>query len=115
MITNYLKELKSRLQGDEKGIIAAQNERKSMSAVNGNISSLEGLIVDQEEVLRDAEEAFNEAKYPVIKITDNSNYISSIKSAYQRVQEAKDTLQNTKDSLKFWKELKDDYSKQVSE
>lgn len=112
-ISSYLHEVTARIKGDEAGIIAAQNERKSMSAVNGQISSLEGLIVDQEESVKDAEELLNEALYPTTKIIDNQSYIRKISQAQQVMDETADTLENTKKSLKYFQDLKAKFSSEV--
>ena len=113
-MTSYAKEILARIQGNESSIIAAQNERKSNAAVNGQIAALEALVVDQEEAVKDAEEALKEAKYPTTKISDNSAYIRGIRNAQERVTSATETLATTNESLTYFKGIKADFAKQVT-
>ena len=112
-LTSYAKEIKALLTGNEADMIAAQNERKALSAVNGNIAAIEAKLVDQEESVRDAEESLKLSKYPKVKITDNAAYIQGIRNAQKCLTNAQDTLEDTKKSLQYWKDLKEDYTRVV--
>lgn len=112
-ISSFAKELLSRLKGDEQGVVAALNERKSLSALKGSIAALEAKVVDQEELVKDAEEALSEAKYPTTKITDNGNYLLKIQRAQEQLDGAKENLKNTQDSLAYWNSLVVEFTAQV--
>lgn len=112
-VSSFAKEILSRLKGDEQGIIAAQNERKANSAIAGSIAALNAKVVDQEELVNDAEEALKAAKYPTTKITDNGNYLLQIQRAQEALDNAKENLKNTNESLAYWTALGKEFSEQV--
>lgn len=107
-VSNFIKEVTARLQGDNAGVIAAYNERKANSAFESQIQSINSKIVDAEDNLSDAEEALKVAQYPTEKIAANGNtqYLSNIKAKYEALEEAKAALKDLNDSLKFWKGMK---------
>ena|SRR3990167_5529290 len=112
-ISSYLKEITARLKSDDAGVIAALNERKSLSATKGSIAALEANIVDQEELVKDAEEALKDAKYPTTKITDNGSYLMKIQITQESLDNAKEELDNTNKSLVYWNALVKEFSQQV--
>ena len=112
-ISNYLRELTARLKSDDAGVIAALNERKSLSSLKGSIAALEAKIVDQEELVKDAEEALLEAKYPITKITDNGSYLLKIQKTKEALDNAKEDLKNTQESLAYWNSLVVEFTTQV--
>jgi len=112
-ISNFAKEVLSKLKGDEKGVIAAKNERKANSALNGQLAALKAKQVDDESSLEDAQEGLKNAKYPTSLITDNKYYVDDIKSAQMRVDSVQQTLDDTKASIEFYEKLLVEYANQV--
>ena len=106
-VTNFLKQTLAFLKGDEAGVIAAQNERKSRSAFKRQISGLESKQVDAEAAVEDAQDALTRALYPTTRITNNETYIRSITSAQQTLDSAKATLEAINESLAYYAKLSD--------
>lgn len=112
-ITNFAKQVFAQLKGDTDGVIAAQNERKCNSALDSQIAVLKGKVVDQEESVKDAEEALTKAKFPSTRVTDREAYLEGIRRAQKRVDERKEELATTNDSIKYWQSLVAEYAQQV--
>jgi len=112
-VTNFVKQTLAMITGDEKTVISTKNERKSNSAINGQLAALKSKLVDDESALEDAEELLKNAKFPSSLITDNPCYIESIKRANSRVQSAKNTIADTKYSIEFFESILAEYNEQV--
>lgn len=111
IVTNFAKETLARLKGDDAGVIAAKNERKANSAINGQLASLRAKLVDDETAVEDAQEALKDAQFPKSLITDNANYVRGIKNAYERLQQATDTLESTKTSIAYFESVLQEFGK----
>jgi len=112
-ITNFAKQVLAQLAGDTDGVIAAQNERKCLSALESQIAVLKGQVVDQEETVKDKEEALNKAKFPSYKVTDRDNYLRGIKAAQSSLDAAQEVLDNTNESITYWQGCIAEFSEQV--
>lgn len=104
-LSNFAKEVMSRLKGDENGVIAAKNERKATSAINGQLAALKAKQVDDENAVEEAKETLSNAKYPTTLITDNKNYLQNIKYAQEAFDNATETLKQTNDSIAYFEAL----------
>jgi len=104
-LTNFVKEVTARLKGDENGVIAAKNERKATSAINGQLAALRAKQVDDENAVEEAKDKLADAKYPTTLITDNKSYLQTIKYAQEAFDNATDTLKQTNDSIAYFEAL----------
>lgn len=101
----FIKEVVSRLKGDDSEALASKIARKALSAVEGQLAALKAKQVDLENSLEDAQEALNNAKYPTEIFTSNQNYIENIKRAQERYDAAFDELESCKDSINYFNDL----------
>lgn len=107
--TSFVKEVLARLVGDDNEALAQKIARKSMSALQGQIATLNARLVDNEADLEDAVELFNDAQYPTEYIRENSMYCSNIAVAQKRVWDAENVVQDTKDSIVTFKGILKDF------
>lgn len=104
-ITNFCKEVKARLTGDEAGVLAAKNERKAVSAINGQIASLKAKQVDDENAVEEAKESLKEAKYPTVLISNNQTYLQNIKNNQEKLNQVEESLQQTNENIAYYEAL----------
>lgn len=114
-ITNFTKQALAFMAADTDGVIAAQNERKANSALEGQIAILKGKIVDQEETVNDRKEALQKAKYPAEKIENRETYLRNIRYAQEALDAAEDALDTTKKSIEYWNGLLEEYGQEVDQ
>ena len=112
-VSSYFKQALAILVGDHASEIAAKNERKANSAISSQIATLEAKEVDDEALVDDAEEALKLAKYPKEVITNNLSYVTNIKYKQEALDDAKTTLESTRDSIKYFQAIKSDFASQV--
>lgn len=105
--TLIVKEILNKLTGDDNQAIANYNARKAISAVESQLAALKALQVDNELAVTDAEEAYKAALYPTEKITDGKYYIQAIKVAQEKLDAAKEALENTKKTTEYFQNLLD--------
>lgn len=113
-VTSYYKQMLGFLKGDNAQVIAAKNERKSNSAIQGQLAALRAKQVDDESRVEDTQEALTKAYFPTDLITDNGYYIRNIIRAKEALDTASTTLTSTKDSITFFEGLAKDFSITVS-
>lgn len=102
-VTNFVNEVVARLKGDTDAVVAAQNERKALSAFTQQISALEAQLVDDEIAVDEAVDVYNNALYPTTKITDTKVYLNKIVSAKSSLDVAEANKQSTVESIAFFK------------
>ena len=112
-VKSFIKEVTARLKGDENGVIAAKNERKSASALNSQIASLKSKLVDDETRVEEAEEALDNAKYPTAVIVDNKVYVQIIVRAQEALDKAVEELNATEDSIAYWENIVEEFGVEV--
>ncbi len=112
-ITNFAKQALAFIKGDTDGVIVAQNERKANSHLKSQIAVLEGKVVEQEETVNDRKESLAKAKFPSERITDGESYLDRIRRAQANLDAAQETLDNTNESIAYWKALLSEYNEQV--
>lgn len=101
----FVKEVLARLKGDDAEVKASKIARKAFSAVQSQISALEGKEIDLEISVEDGEELLNNAKFPVEMITDGQIYIGNIRRAQEALDSAKEELSAVKESIEYFKGL----------
>lgn len=107
LIINYVDQVVALLTGDEDKAIALKNARKANAAVKGQISALEGKLVDAEDNLQEAIEAAELAKYPTKLIgsgADNSRrYVENLFTTDFAVSENQDEIDDLNENIAFLK------------
>lgn len=103
-----------RLKGENSQTLAAKISKKALNSLKGCISALESKQVDQETAVEEATEALNEAVYVTSQITNSDAYLSGIKTAQSRLDNANQDLSNTKNSLEYWKKLLAELTSEVA-
>jgi xanthine dehydrogenase iron-sulfur cluster and FAD-binding subunit A len=101
----FVKEVLHRLKGNDDEALANKIARKAISAITGQISALEGKVIDDEQSVEDAQEALDNATYPVSMFKDSKTYCQQILKAQESLNDAQAELKNTKDSIEFFKNL----------
>jgi outer membrane protein TolC len=101
-MTNFIKQVVARIQGDDAKVIAAKNERKAKAAFQQQIATLRAEEVEMENNVEEALEVYENALYPSTRIGDNVTYLSNIVNAKQRLDDAQADLEATKDSISFF-------------
>lgn len=113
LITNFVKQVKAQLTGDQNEIVALKNARKADSAVNGQLAALKSKLVDLEGVVEDKQEALHLAKFPKELITSNGDFISRIKCAQENLDGANEELTEVLESIEYFDNLSTEYSEEA--
>ncbi len=100
-----MKQVVARLKGDDNEVVAQKVARKAMSAMEGQIAALKAQIVDDEQRVEDAQEYLDNMIYPTAVFSDNRAYCQNIANAQSRLEDAKETLARTEESIKFFSNL----------
>ena len=112
-LINFGEQILAQLQGDEDKAIALKNSRKAKAAVKGQLSALEGKLVDCEDNLDEKVEALELAKYPTTAIqsgADNSRrYVENLLSANYAVDDSKDEIEDLKETIAFLEKFLKDH------
>lgn len=93
------------LTGDTDTTLALKNERLASAAIRGQLSALEGELVNNEVAVEKAQEDFKKAIYPTSLITNQETYVAGILSAQERLDEATEKLDSTKKTIDYLKDL----------
>jgi len=101
----FIKEVLNRLTGDNTEALAAKISRKAISAVEGQLASLNSKKVDLENTLEEAEENLANAKYPTTVFSSNESYISTILNNQKHVDQATENLEATNKAIEYFNEL----------
>lgn len=111
---SFVKEVVSRLTGDQSQVIAEKNYRKASSAVSGQIQALKSQLVDDETAVDDAKEALQNAKYPTTPISSgaaaNSSYLAEIKRRQDSLDDSIATAEATKKSIAYFEALEKEFN-----
>lgn len=102
---SFIKEVAARITGDNAEATAQKNYRKATSAIDVQVHTLKAKLVDQEAAVETATENLENAQFPTSLITDNSYYVSNIKSQYDNLEAKKEALEATKNSIAFFEGL----------
>jgi hypothetical protein len=101
----FVKEVIARIKGDDAEAKASKIARRAISAIDVQVATLKGRIVEAEVDVENKEEVFKTALYPTEVFTNNQIYCNNIASANQQLEEAKETLENLKNSIKFFEDV----------
>lgn len=104
-VSSFVKEVVARLSGDNDEATAQKVARKAMSALEGQVAALKSRLIDDEQAVEDAEEALNNAIYPTAVFSDAKQYCKKIADAQAALENAKEELEATKDSIAFFQKL----------
>ena len=101
----FVKEVIARLKGDDVEAKANKIARKAISALDVQIATLKGSMVEAEVQVENKEELLKNAMYPTEIFTNNQDYCESIKYAQSSLDSAKDRLEDIQDSIKFFESV----------
>tara|TARA_R110000772_G_scaffold206273_4_gene316898 strand:+ start:472 stop:816 length:345 start_codon:yes stop_codon:yes gene_type:complete len=100
-----VQQIAARITGDDNAAKAAKIARKCVSSVKSQISAQEANEVDLEDALEAAQEKLDNAQYPTSTFTSGQDYVTGIKLAQARFDEAEEALEVTRDSITYFKAL----------
>ena len=104
---NYVKRALALVKGDKDEQIALYNQVKADAAIDKNLSNLRAKLVDDKLAVKDAEDALENVKYsPETKISSLDAYTNNIVSKKAALDNAKDAVDNTEASIKYFTDLK---------
>ena len=98
----FVKQVVALLKGDDTEALANKIARRAISAVEVQIASLKGKIVEAEGEVETATERLHKATYPTQMFTDGASYCSGIIRAQEALDRTKEALENLNETLKFW-------------
>ena len=101
----FIKQVLSKIKGDNQEELAAKIARKAVSAVESQLAALRANEVDLEGDLEDAAELLDKALYPIEMITSGQEYISGIQRAHDAKAEAQEELEEVKESIIYFEAL----------
>ena len=104
-LSKFVAEVVARLTGDTDTVTALKNERLAKASIKGQISALEGALVNAEVEVSNAEDKLFNAIYPTILIANQAGYYKTIIGAKEQLKEAEEVLSNTKESIAYAEEL----------
>ena len=105
----FLKEVISRLKGDDAEVKAAKIARKAVGAVESQIASLKYKKVDLDGAVEEAEEKLQNTKFPTDFPLNGQSYVDGILSAQKKLDEAKEAVEANEAASKFFQELLDTF------
>ena len=89
------------ITGDTDTAIALKNERLAKASIKGQLSALEGALVEAEVCVDNAKEALEKAVYPSVLIENQAGYYKRIIGCQETLNEAEDKLKATQESIKY--------------
>ena len=93
------------LTGDTDTALALKNERLAKAAIKGQLSALEGELVNNEVAVEAAVEAFDKAVCPSKLISSQEGYVNGVLDAKESLDSAEATLAATKKTIAFLNSL----------
>ena len=105
----FLKEVISRLKGDDAEVKATKIARKALGAVESQIASLKYKKVDLDAAVEEAEERLQSAKFPTEFPSNGQYYVENILSAQQKLDGAKEAVEANEAASKFFVDLLDSF------
>ena len=80
------------ITGDTDTAVALKNERLGRASIKGQLSALEGALVNAEVNVETAKENLEKAIYPTVLISNQQSYYSNIIRAQEALTDAQDGL-----------------------
>lgn len=93
------------LTGDTDKAVALKNERLAKAAIKGQLSALEGVLVNEEVTLENAKETLEKTIQPTSLISSQEGYVKGVLQAQERVNDATDKLEATKSTIDYLEKL----------
>jgi formylmethanofuran:tetrahydromethanopterin formyltransferase len=98
----FVKEVVARIKGDDAEAKASKIARKAISAIDVQIATLKGKVVEAEVNVESKEESLKAALYPTEVFSNNQIYCENIRRANEAFEAAKDELEDLNASIKFF-------------
>lgn len=105
----FIREVIARLKGDDAEVLASKIARKALVALESQIAALRSKEVDLESAVEDKQEALANAKFPTEQITNSQVYVQGISNAQNRLDSAKQDLEDVKESIKYFEGLLNEF------
>lgn len=100
-ISKFEEKVISRIEEEKSDVkIGAKNAKVARSIAEGQIAVLKGKLIDDENNLEEAVEHYDSVVYPVVKISNRNEYWQSVVNAEDLVEQARQSIKDTKDSIK---------------
>jgi len=93
------------ITGDTDTATALKNERLAQASIKGQLSALEGALVNAEVEVENAKESLTKAIYPTKLIESQSGYYEHIVCCQEKLNESEEKLKNIQDSIEYAKKL----------
>ena len=97
--SKFVSAVVTKAKGDKVVETAERNERIAKAAIAGQLSALEGKLVEAEIKAQNAENVYNDAVCPVELITDTKSYIAKVAKAKQDVLNTLEEVEEIKASI----------------
>lgn len=110
---SYVKQAIASIKGDDAAALAQKNYRTANAATKGQLAALEAKKVRDEDNVAAAQERLDAVKYPAERITNSEEYILDLVHANRVLVSAKDELDSTEESIKFFNDLLEEFDAEV--
>lgn len=104
-VSKFVQETIAYITGDTDKAVALKNERLAKSAIKGQISALEGALVEAEVNVENAQENLKKATYPSELISSAQGYYNRILGCQEALDDCMSDLEDLQDSLKYAQDL----------
>ena len=112
-ISSYVRQTIAMFKGDTDKALAEKNYRTVINGIKIQVSLLEGEQFKKEELVAQREEELKAIKFPTERISDTDYYFEKINNASNRVESAKEELQNIKEAISKYEILEKEFSAEV--
>lgn len=89
------------ITGDTDTAVALKNERLGKASIKGQLSALEGSLVNAEVAVETAKENLEKKIYPTVLISNQQYYYSNIIAAQEELNDAQDQLDSIVASIDY--------------
>jgi hypothetical protein len=89
------------LSGDTDTVLALKNERLAKASIKGQLSALEGALVEAEVSVENAKDNLSKAIYPSVIISSQQQYIKNIVECQEALDNAEDRLKDIQKSIDY--------------
>jgi hypothetical protein len=93
------------ITGDTDTTTALKNERLAQASIKGQLSALEGALVNAEVDVENAKESLTKAIYPTKLIESQAGYYEHIVACQERLNESESKLKDIQESIEYAKKL----------
>lgn len=104
-ITNFAKSVLALMKGETDEVKALKIERKCLSYLEGQISSLKASLIDKEDAVSDTGDKLTASIFPVEIPTNPMGYVNDIKQSQENYDKAVEALEDTKETIKFYENI----------